>query len=111
LGPSTPLPAATVTPVPIFQASPAYILGLRSATAFAYDPVGPAKSLVERGAAKYLPPTTWKPKYPKILEHTLRTTAQQRLRKHVTSEKEEVEEEKKEKEEKEGEDYNYEYYD
>ena len=24
-------------------------------------------------ASGYIPPTTWKPKYPKILEHTLRT--------------------------------------
>ncbi len=62
------------------------------------------KSLVERGA-RYVPPTTWKPKYPKILEHTLRTTsAQQRLKKHVASQAEEKEEEEEEV-------YDYEYYD
>ena len=93
LGPSTPL--SSVTPVPIFQASPAYILGLRSPdpTIYSYDPVSLAsKSLVERGA-KYIPPTTWKPKYPKILEHTLRSTAAhaQRLKKHVSDEQEEEE--------------------
>jgi hypothetical protein len=88
--------------VPIFQASPAYILGLRSPepTAYSYDPVSPAfKSLVERGA-KYVPPTTWKPKYPKILEHTLRSAAHaQRLKKHVDDDEQQEEE------------YDYEYYD
>ena len=48
-----------VTPAPIFHTTPSLILGLKAN---------------HHGApGGYLPPTTWKPKYPKILEHTLRS--------------------------------------
>jgi len=55
---STPLPL-DVTPAPIFHTTPSLILGLKASH---HGPPG-----------GYLPPTTWKPKYPKILEHTLRS--------------------------------------
>jgi len=86
---STPLPYE-ITPAPIFHTTPSYVLGLKASRTpqphyadersnvaagsfniphFAYGSPKPIFKFHDG----YIPPTTWKPKYPKILEHTLRS--------------------------------------
>jgi len=86
---STPLPY-DITPAPIFHTTPSYVLGLKASRTpqplypeeqaniaagslniphFAYGSPKPIFKFHDG----YIPPTTWKPKYPKILEHTLRS--------------------------------------
>jgi len=86
---STPVPYE-ITPAPIFHTTPSYILGLKAshspAPYYANDHSNLAAGSLNiphfaYGSPKpifkfhdgYIPPTTWKPKYPKILEHTLRS--------------------------------------
>jgi len=65
----------------------------RPETNYSYEPYNAAdlRSLSVPLYENYVPPTTWKPQYPKILEHTLRYG--HRLKKHVDSQE-----------------YDYEYY-
>ena len=60
------------TPAPIFHTTPSYILGLKASgqgLPAAIIASSPRPHLLTQ---TYIPPTTWKPKYPRILEHTLR---------------------------------------
>ena len=84
---STPVPE--VTPAPIFPTTPSLILGLKASHppenvhfgASSFNVPRQVPFSLSHGAPTkrhdkgYIPPTTWKPKYPKILEHTLRSVA------------------------------------
>jgi len=50
----------------------------------------------------YIPPTTWKPKYPRILEHTLRSAPSKRSYGHRLKKREDEEENEEEKKREKG---------
>ena len=72
-GSPTPQPYSySPTPAPIFHTTPSYILGLKASGQGLPPAIIASSPRPHLLTQTYIPPTTWKPKYPRILEHTLR---------------------------------------
>lgn len=104
-GSPTPQPysySPTPTPAPIFHTTPSYILGLKASGQSLPAAIIASSPRPHLLTQTYIPPTTWKPKYPRILEHTLRSAPSKRsyghrLKKREDEEENEEEEGKREK--------------